>query len=133
MPASEGDAVSVGIDLTSVEDIRKAVSEFGDRYLHRLFTAHELQDCQGRADPAPHLAARFAAKEAAFKALKLVGAQPPWTSIELWSLPDGRCELRLSGAAAQLAWERGIERLSVSLSHEGDMAAAVVVGSPRTK
>ena len=126
-----GDAVAVGIDLASIEEVRRAVSEFGDRYLHKLFTAHELAECGRRPDPAPRLAACFAAKEAAFKALRLEGPQPPWTSIEVRSEEDGRCVLHLSGAAAQLAWDRGIDKLAVSLTHDGDMAGAVVVGSLR--
>jgi holo-[acyl-carrier protein] synthase len=125
-----GEVVAVGVDLASIEELRQAINQFGERYLHRLFTERELAECQSRADPAPHLAARFAAKEATFKALRLEGPQPPWTSIEVYSDQDGRCELRLTGAAAALASERGIAKLVVSLTHEGDMAAAVVVGSP---
>lgn len=125
-----GEVVAVGVDLASIEELRQAINQFGERYLRRLFTEHELAECQSRADPARHLAARFAAKEATFKALRLEGPQPPWTSIEVYGEQDGHCGLRLTGAAAALASERGIAKLAVSLTHEGGMAAAVVVGSP---
>jgi holo-[acyl-carrier protein] synthase len=121
--------VAVGIDLVNVADVRQAVDDLGEPYLRRVFTAHELDYCNQSADPFPHLAARFAAKEAAIKALLVAGAQPAWTSIEVWRDPQGGCELRLTGTAAELASQRGIANLAVSLTHEGDMAAAVVVAS----
>jgi len=122
--------VAVGIDLIKVRDIRDSVGEFGERYLRRLFTNRELIDCCSSADPIPRLAARFAAKEATIKALRVNGCQPVWTSMEVGRDPSGWCdEMRLSGTAARLAVERGIERLHVSLSHEDDAAIAVVLAT----
>jgi holo-[acyl-carrier protein] synthase len=122
--------VAVGIDLVKVRDIRDSVGEFGERYLRRLFTNRELMDCCSSADPIPRLAARFAAKEATIKALRVNGYQPVWTSMEVGRDPLGWCdEMRLSGAAARLAVERGVERLHVSLSHEDDAAIAVVLAT----
>ncbi len=122
--------VAVGIDLIKVRDVRDSLAEFGERYLRRLFTNRELIDCCSSADPIPRLAARFAAKEATIKALKVNGCQPVWTSMEVWRNPLGWCdEMRLSGAAARLAVERGVGRLHVSLSHEDDAAIAVVLAT----
>jgi holo-[acyl-carrier protein] synthase len=121
--------IAVGIDLVSVPDVRQSCCDFGERYLRRVYTAHELEECGQSADPAPRLAARFAAKEATIKALSVEHAQPPWTSIEVWRHPRGWCEIRLTGQAARLAAERRIDRIAVSLSHEGDMAAAVVLAT----
>lgn len=124
-----GNFVAVGVDLASVPLVRRSVRDFGDRYLRRIFTLSELTDCYVSEDPAPRLAARFAAKEATIKALTVDGAHPPWTSIEVRRHPTGWCEMHLTGEAARLARERGIDRLAVSLSHEGEMAAAVVVAT----
>jgi holo-[acyl-carrier protein] synthase len=121
---------AVGIDLTLVSDVRDSLAHFGDRYLRRVFTAREYADSCSSADPAPHLAARFAAKEATLKALKVEGAQPEWTSMEVRRHPLGWCdEMHLTGSAARLAAHRGVDRLCVSLSHEGDAAVAVVVAT----
>lgn len=127
-PAS-GDLVAVGIDLTSVSQVRHSMDDFGDRFLHRVFTPTEIADCSVWHDPAPHLAARFAAKEATIKALMVEDVQPPWRSIEVRRHPSGWCGINLTGEAARLAEARGIGRLAVSLSHEGELAAAVVVAT----
>lgn len=124
-----GALVSVGIDLTSVDDVRQSLHDFGERFLQRVFTSAELADCSISRDPAPRLAARFAAKEATIKALKVDGPQPPWTSMAVRRHPSGWCDMQLTGPAARLAEERGIGALAVSLSHDGDIAAAIVVAT----
>lgn len=124
-----GNVVGVGVDLTSTTAVRRAIDAFGDDFLHKVFTAGELVECGNSADPAPRLAARFAAKEAAFKALRVEGAQPAWTSIEVLREPEGWCRLGISGRAAGIAEERGIGELLVSLTHEDELAAAVVVAT----
>jgi len=120
--------VSVGIDLVSVESVEDSLRQFGDRYLTRVFTPQEVEDCSDGGRPsAERLAARFAAKEAAIKALRLPpGASLGWHSIELVRSPEGWTELRLTGEALRLADSRGLSTLAVSVTHEGGMAAAVV-------
>ena len=125
----------VGIDLVDVADVAASVAQFGDRYLQRIYTDHEIGCSRrpGRVGTAgayamESLAARFAAKEAVLKVLRPVGARPAWRSIELHRMTEGWCEIRLSGTAAALAEAAGIDGLSVSLSHEASLAAAVVVG-----
>jgi holo-[acyl-carrier protein] synthase len=131
MDPAPANLVAVGVDLTSVCQIRHSLRDFGDRFLHRVFTPTEIADCSASVDPAPHLAARFAAKEATIKALAIEDVQPPWTSIEVRRHPSGSCAIQLTGEAARVAGTRGIGRLVVSLSHEGDLAAAVVVATTR--
>jgi holo-[acyl-carrier protein] synthase len=80
-------------------------------------------------DPAPHFAARFAAKEATIKALMIGGPIPRWTCIEVRREASGRYRMHLTGSAARIATEKGIETLLVSLSHEADMAVAIVVAT----
>jgi holo-[acyl-carrier protein] synthase len=118
-------ASRVGIDLTSVSDVQDAIAAHGDRYLSRVYTPQELQDCAG--DPA-RLAGRFAAKEAAIKVLR-PGQETalPWSDIEVVRQPGGHVELRLGGLAAERASHEGLEGFAVSLSHEGNTACAVVL------
>jgi holo-[acyl-carrier protein] synthase len=133
--------VRVGLDLVEVADVADSVMRFGDRYVRRIYTEHEIGCCRrdGRDGPGTtyameSLAARFAAKEAVLKVLRPVEVQPAWRTIELHRMTGGWCEIRLSGQAAELAAEAGLGELSVSLSHEATLAAAVVVGwcTPRT-
>src|SRR5450755_4599160 len=120
--------VLVGVDLTRITEVADSIERFGDRYLQRLFTEHELASCHGHPDTvAEGLAARFAAKEATIKVLKPEAARPEWRSMEVHRTPSGACEMRLTDSAARRAGELGITDLAVSLSHEGGMAAAVVV------
>ena len=120
--------IRVGVDLAMVDDVAASVERFGDRYLRRVYTDHELACCEGEGSvAAAGLAARFAAKEATIKVLRPVDDAPDWRSIEIQRIEGGAAELRLSGAADELAAAAGITKLSVSMTHEGDVAAAVVV------
>jgi len=122
------DDLSVGVDLVDISEVAKSVKRFGDKYLRRVYTEHEIACCQGPPDVAAgSLAARFAAKEATLKVLRPDGARPDWRSIEVVRLPNGSCKLRLRGAAARLAVERGLGPFALSMTHEAGLAAAVVV------
>jgi len=120
----------VGIDAQPVGEVRRALEEFGDRYRRRLFTAAEVDACGG-ADAAPAraaegLAARFAAKEATLKVLRVGETVPAWTDIEVVREPGGWTSLRLTGTAERLALEAGLREFAVSLTHTTDLAIAVV-------
>ena len=138
MSAAAPAGMRVGVDLVDVGDVADAVGWFGDRYVTRIYTDHEIACCRRPGGDGPDgpgatfamesLAARFAAKEAVLKVLRPVDHQPPWRSIELHRMTGGWCEIRLSGQAAELAAEAGIGELTVSLSHEASVAGAVVVG-----
>jgi holo-[acyl-carrier protein] synthase len=120
----------VGIDLVSVAEVRRALASFGERYLAHVFTAGERAYCTSLRDRScEHLAARFAAKEATAKVLRLGDRPMSWRCIEVVRRSDGSCAIALNGPAVALALERGIRSLSVSLSHEGDFASAIVVGN----
>jgi holo-[acyl-carrier protein] synthase len=125
-PAS---TVRVGVDVADVAAVRESVERFGTRYLERVYTEHELASCVGHPDVvARSLAARFAAKEATFKVLRPHGVAPLWTDVEVHKASGGWTELRLRGAAAELAAAARLHDLSLSFSHEGSTATAVVVG-----
>lgn len=99
----------------------------GDRYLQRIFTPHELDCCRRPGGwSMDSLAARFSAKEATIKVLRPSVRQPAWGRMEVRRRADGSCDMALSGTAAELAEAAGITCLSVSMTHEGSYAAAVV-------
>lgn len=118
----------VGIDLVAVESVSAALAAHAERYLARIYTSREVDDCRTPAGIDPQrLAARFAAKEATIKALD-VGDEPiPWRSIGVLRSPSGAPSLELTGAAAARAARAGLDRFSVSLTHEAGLAAAVVI------
>jgi holo-[acyl-carrier protein] synthase len=93
----------------------------------RLFTEAERAYGQRAADPAPRLAARFAAKEAAMKALGVGIGAFKFHDVEVVKAPSGAPSLRVSGGAARLAAEQGVTAWRVSLTHTDSMAEAVVV------
>jgi holo-[acyl-carrier protein] synthase len=120
--------VRVGVDLASIAAVRASIERFGDRYTHRCFTDREVEACSGSPEVrAASLAARFAAKEATVKALRAGPYGFDWRSVEILRQPDGGCAIALHGSLAELAARDGVGELSVSLTHEGAVAAAVVV------
>jgi holo-[acyl-carrier protein] synthase len=132
--ASGGTSIRVGSDIVSVCQVAESVDRFGDRYLQRIYTDHEISSCAGvPMVRAARLASRFAAKEATIKVLRPVGHQPEWRSLEVQRHEGGWCTMALSGHAASLADRAGIAELAVSLTHEGNAAAAVVVALCRSE
>lgn len=129
---SEPPAVRVGVDLVLVSRIAESVERFGERFLRRVFSDDEID--YARSAPASmhqRLAARFAAKEAAIKALGLAGQAVNWHDLEVRRDPSGQCRLALHGRAGEWAAQIGAGELALSLSHEGDYATAVVVSMGR--
>jgi holo-[acyl-carrier protein] synthase len=122
-------AIRVGIDLVSVAEVAESVREHGDRYLERIYTERELDDCGGDHE---RLAARFAAKEAAIKALRPGDEAVPWREIEVVRAPSGAVELALHGRAAALAAEALVLGFAVSLTHQSGLASAVVIAELET-
>jgi len=122
-------AVRVGVDVTAIDDVARSVAHFGDRYVRRLFTTHEIASCGDGTSAVASLAARFAAKEAVLKVLEPSGARPQWRDIEIVRRSSGACRVRLHDRAASLAARRGVGQMSVSLSHDAGVALAVVVAS----
>jgi holo-[acyl-carrier protein] synthase len=121
----DGYRVRVGCDVVAIEDIQDSLATFGDRYLRKVFTASEINDCQG-LNRVERLAARFAAKEAVIKAFAEPDMPFPLREIEVTRhgpLP----QLRLSGAIAEQAQHQGWLSSSLSLSHADCHAMAVVL------
>jgi holo-[acyl-carrier protein] synthase len=123
--------IQVGIDLVEVEDVAGTLnSVLADRYLARVYTEREVRDCtwHGRVDPV-RLAARFAAKEATMKALRVGNRAVPWQGIEVARCGDGAPALILRGSAAALAADAGLSQFAISMTHERNYASAIVVAS----
>jgi holo-[acyl-carrier protein] synthase len=118
----------VGIDLVDIARVQRLIDAKGERALRRLFTAAEVDYALTRALPAQHLAARLAAKEAAFKALagNSLARSIGWREIEVVRGEHGPT-LSLHGSAADRAKELGVTSIWVSLTHSATTAGAVVV------
>jgi len=116
--------LGVGIDLCPIARMEDFCRRWGERGEAKLFTAEERRYCRGKGLPGQHFAARFAAKEAALKALG-VPEGLSWHELEIVS--DRGPRLVLSGVAARAAAARGVVRAHVTLTHVETMAAAVVV------
>jgi holo-[acyl-carrier protein] synthase len=121
--------VGLGLDVVEIARVQELLARFGGRARARVFTDGEQAYCEGKARAAQHYAARFAAKEACFKALSgAADAQAiGWREMEVVSTADGRPSLALHGRAAARAAELGVSRALVTLTHSDGVAAAVVV------
>ncbi len=121
--------LGIGVDVVEIARIERAVERYGERFLERVFSPGERDYSWSNEFPAPHLAARFAAKEAAMKVLGTGWARGVrWRDIELVRFEAQAPRLVLSGRALALSQARGITRWHVSVSHSGGVALAFVVG-----
>jgi holo-[acyl-carrier protein] synthase len=121
--------VGLGVDLVDLNRMRRLLDDKGDRAWTRLFTEGEQQYARERPDPVLHLAARIAAKEAAFKALagNELARGIGWRDMEVTNAGDGRPVLLLHRHAADRAREMEVSRSWLTLSHSATTAIAVVV------
>ncbi len=120
--------VGTGVDIAETSRIEQSLTKHGERFAKRLFTPNEIAYCDKFKNRAERYAARFAAKEAAFKALGTgwrdgVG----WLDVEITHRPSGKPELLLTGRAEELARELGVTRTAVSISHSDRYVVAQVI------
>ncbi len=119
-----------GVDLVQVARIQASIDRHGERFLDRVFTGAEQAYAAGSKRRVEHLAARFAAKEAALKALGTGWRSGiAWTDVEVVSQPSGAPALRITGRAAEIAAKRGITAWHISLSHTDQQALASVIAT----
>src|SRR5271155_3913444 len=120
--------IGTGVDLIEVERIAHSIERYGERFLRRVYTDHEIAYCRGRRVSAESFAARFAAKEAGAKALGTgISRGVTWKEFEVKRETGGKPTLHLSGRAAELAAMMGIQRVQLSLTHSRELAMAVVL------
>ena len=110
--------LGTGIDIIEVARVKR-IAEKNSRFLEKIFTAGEIDYCLKKRNKYQHLAARFAAKEAFFKA---IGRRINWTDVELYNLSSGKPELKIRDKK-----RFRVEHAHVSISHLKDYAVAAVI------
>jgi holo-[acyl-carrier protein] synthase len=119
--------IGLGFDATDIPRIRDVFEQYGERFLHRIFTTGEIAYCKGQRDPVPSLAARFAAKEAAMKALGTGHSRGVlWKDIEVIR-HGGPPQLRLTGGALRRFDAMQARRSLLTLTHSDALAMAQVL------
>lgn len=120
--------LGIGVDLVENARIEHSLERFGERFLHRVFTAGEIEYSQSMKYSARHLAARFAAKEAVSKAFGTgIGKAMGWKDIDVRRKESGEPFVVLEGGAKKLAEERKVSKVSITLSHTEHHAMAMIV------
>ncbi|MFQ5927386.1 MAG: holo-ACP synthase [Terriglobia bacterium] len=120
--------VGTGIDLVDPARVEEAVRRHGRRFLERVFTPAERAYCERHRNRWERYAARFAAKEAAFKALGTGWRRGVrWRDVEVTNQRSGRPTLSLTGQAAKLARAAGVKQISLSLTHTPQFVLAQVI------
>ena len=119
--------IGIGLDATDIPRVANLLERYGDRFLRRIFTDGEISYCTKRRNPVPHLAGRFAVKEAAMKALGTGQSQGVlWKDIEVVRR-GGPPRLKLQGGAARRAESMGVKQSLVTITHSELLALAQVV------
>lgn len=120
--------VGLGVDLAEVERIKAAIERYGQVFLRRVYTAEEIEYCEGFKNKFERYAGRFAAKEAAMKALGTgwrCGVR--WVDVQVVREASGRPAISLSGQAGKIAEAMGVQRIALSITHTAAEALAQVI------
>lgn len=120
--------VGLGLDIAEIDRVEQALTRRGDAILHRLYTAREVAYCESHKNKFERYAARFAAKEAAMKALGTGWRRGVrWRDIEVVNAPSGKPTLGLQGAARHIADQLRVRNISLTITHSGNLAVAQVI------
>jgi holo-[acyl-carrier protein] synthase len=120
--------VGLGLDIAEIDRIEAAIVRHGVPFLDRLFTPSEAAYCERHKNRYEHYAARFAAKEAAMKALGTGWRRGVrWLDIEVIREPSGKPTLRLEGVAREFAERLGVKNISLTITHSENLAVAQVI------
>ncbi|HTS67901.1 MAG TPA: holo-ACP synthase [Terriglobia bacterium] len=120
--------LGIGVDIAETLRIERSLERHGERFSQRVFTPAEIAYCEKFKNRAERYAARFAAKEAAFKALGTGWRDGiRWLDVEVVHLPSGKPELVLSGKALEIARQMRVTRMAVSISHSDRYVVAEVI------
>ncbi len=120
--------VGTGIDIAEVPRIRQSIERFGERFVQRIYSPGEIRYCDSKANRFERYAARFAAKEAAMKALGTGwnhGVR--WRDCEVTRMPGGRPTMTFHGKAEEFATKLGVKNVALSISHTAEQAIAQVI------
>jgi holo-[acyl-carrier protein] synthase len=120
--------VGLGVDITEISRIEAVMQRRGKAFQDRIFTPSEIAYCERHRNRAERFAGRFAAKEAAMKALGTGWARGVrWLDIEVVREPSGKPSLKLSGAARAIADLLGVNHIALTITHDGNTALAQVI------
>jgi holo-[acyl-carrier protein] synthase len=120
--------VGTGIDIAEVDRIAASIERFGRRFLQRVFTPEEIRYCESKANKAERYAGRFAAKEAAMKAIGTGWHRGvTWQDVEVTRVPSGRPTIAFHGKAAEFFRSLGAVRAHLSITHTKENAMAQVI------
>jgi holo-[acyl-carrier protein] synthase len=120
--------VGTGVDICEVARVRSTIDRFGQRFLKRVFTQAEREYCESKRNRIERYAARFAAKEAAMKAIGTgLRRGVTWQDFEVSREPGGRPTLILRGKGADFAAKLGVKRAALSITHTREQALAQVI------
>ena len=116
----------IGIDIIEIDRVRESVEKFGDKFLNKIYTKSELEYCLNKSSKYQHLAARFAAKEAVYKALTTGWHEKAtWQDIEISNEPNGMPIVKLNGKLKSFLSKDN--SLRISMSHSRDYVACVAI------
>lgn len=120
--------IGTGIDITEVARIAAAIERYGERFLNRVYTPREIDYCRSKRNANERFAARFAAKEAAMKAIGTgLRRGVTWHDVEVGREPGGRPTIIFTGKAAEFAARLGMKHVALSLTHTEETAMAQVI------
>lgn len=120
--------VGLGVDIAEVDRIEAAIRRHGRPFLERVFTPEEIAYCERHKNKMERYAARFAAKEAAMKALGTGWRRGiRWRDLEVSNMSGGKPILRLHGIAREFANSLRVTNISLSITHSGNLALAQVI------
>jgi len=120
--------VGLGVDITLIDRMEAAIARRGRALLERVFTPAEIRYCEKHRHSTERFAGRFAAKEAAMKALGTGWSRGVrWVDIEVVREPSGKPTLKLSGATRAIADGLGVKNIAITITHDGNMAMAQVI------
>lgn len=120
--------VGLGLDIEEIARVEQVLTRRGEAMLRRLYTAREVAYCESHKKKFERYAARFAAKEAAMKALGTGWRRGVrWRDIEVVNAPSGKPTLRLDGVARQIADSLRVKNISLTITHSGNLAVAEVI------
>ena len=118
--------LGVGIDIIEIERIIKSVERYGDRFLHKIYTSNELEYCLSKFNKYQHLAARFSAKEAVYKAVASSWEKGiSWQDIEVYNDPYGKPEIKPLGNLKDFL--SNDKQLKISMSHSDIYVTCVAI------
>jgi holo-[acyl-carrier protein] synthase len=118
--------IGIGIDIIEIDRIKKSVDENGDKFLEKVYTPGELKYCLSKKNKYQHLAARFAAKEAIYKAISSNwDSELSWQDMEIVNTPNGMPEVKFKGNLEKFLSKD--KDLKISMSHSRDYVTCVAI------